>query len=432
MSDDSVISDGPKPTLFRRLAPGILIAATGVGAGDLISATLAGSKPGIGTTILWAALAGALLKWVANEGLARWQMATGTTLLEGWVRRLSWPVQWIFLVYLFVWSFWVGGVLAGACGVAATGFLPLSEDLRQSKIIWGVIHSLLGLVLVWLGGYRLFEKLMAVCIAIMFVTVMATVVMLPGGDWSGIATGLVTPRIPDHPQGIARVLSVLGGVGGTVTLLSYGYWIREEGRSGWQGVRQCRLDLTVGYTMTALFGVAMIIIGSRVALAGEGAKMAIILAEQVELAAGPAGRWIFLTGFWGAVFSSLLGVWQSVPYLFADFLEIRRGMPASQRRQVDFTGTWAYRGFLIAIAVGPLVTLWQSIDAIQMIYAVLGAAFFPFLALTLLIMNNREAWVGKQFRSGWLTNLLLFATLAFFLYAGYLHLCDQVNSWLAK
>jgi len=82
--------------------------------------------------------------------------------------------------------------------------------------------------------------------------------------------------------------------------------------------------------------------------------------------------------------------------------------------------------------VGPLVTLWQSIDAIQLIYAVLGAAFFPFLALTLLIMNNREAWVGKQFRSGWLTNLLLFATLAFFLYAGYLHLCDQVNSWLAK
>jgi len=33
---------------------------------------------------------------------------------------------------------------------------------------------------------------------------------------------------------------------------------------------------------------------------------------------GPAARWAFLVGAWGAVFSSLLGVWQSVPYLFAD------------------------------------------------------------------------------------------------------------------
>ena len=33
---------------------------------------------------------------------------------------------------------------------------------------------------------------------------------------------------------------------------------------------------------------------------------------------------IFLIGFWGAVFSSLLGVWQSIPYLFVDFILIRQ------------------------------------------------------------------------------------------------------------
>ena len=35
---------------------------------------------------------------------------------------------------------------------------------------------------------------------------------------------------------------------------------------------------------------------------------------------GIAARWTFLIGAWGAIFSSLLGVWQSVPYLFADTL----------------------------------------------------------------------------------------------------------------
>src|SRR5690606_1059821 len=65
------------------LAPGLLIAATGVGAGDLVPAGLAGNR--LGLSIVWAVALGALLKWALNEGLARWQLATGTTLLEAWI-----------------------------------------------------------------------------------------------------------------------------------------------------------------------------------------------------------------------------------------------------------------------------------------------------------------------------------------------------------
>ena len=68
--------------LMSVLGPGILMAATGAGAGDLIAASPGGSA--LGLTILWAAIAGAVLKGGLNEGVARWQMATGTTLLEGW------------------------------------------------------------------------------------------------------------------------------------------------------------------------------------------------------------------------------------------------------------------------------------------------------------------------------------------------------------
>ncbi len=120
-------------------------------------------------------------------------------------------------------------------------------------------------------------------------------------DWGGVAKGLALPRIPK--DGLGWVLGLLGGVGGTVTLLSYGYWIREEGRTGRSGLRACRLDLLVGYTMTALFGVAMVMIGSRVSLEGRGAEAAPLLAAQIGELMGPAGRWIFLVGFWGAVFS---------------------------------------------------------------------------------------------------------------------------------
>lgn len=397
---------------WRALAPGLLVAATGVGAGDLLTASLGGSA--IGLAILWAAGAGALLKWFLNEGLARWQMATGTTLLEGWIAKLGAWIRWVFLVYLLIWSVFTGGALVNACGVAGSALLSLFDDPRVSKIVWGFAHSAAGLVLVRLGGFKLFERLMGVFISIMFVTVIATA-LLSDPDWSAVVRGLVIPSFPEGS--LTWVLGLMGGVGGTVTLMSYGYWIREAGRTGHDGLAACRRDLGVGYVMTALFGLAMVIIGSRLDLEkGPGglANVSIIIADQLALTLGPVGRWAFLIGFWGAVFSSLLGVWQSVPYLAADFFALRRGRVAGQPRDLDFTKTKAYRVYLYGLAIVPLPLLWLSVKQAQLAYAVFGSLFMPLLALTLLIMNNRRDWVGDRFRNGPVTNAVLVATLAFF------------------
>ena len=62
------------------IGPGLLVAATGIGAGDLATASFAGSH--LGTAVLWAALIGAFLKFEVDEGLARWQLAARA--LEEW------------------------------------------------------------------------------------------------------------------------------------------------------------------------------------------------------------------------------------------------------------------------------------------------------------------------------------------------------------
>jgi Mn2+/Fe2+ NRAMP family transporter len=95
-----------KPSILSLIGPGLLVAATGVGAGDLATASFTGSQ--LGTAILWAVLVGSLLKFVLTEGLARWQLATGVTLLEGAVQRLGRGVGWLFLPYLLLWTFLVG------------------------------------------------------------------------------------------------------------------------------------------------------------------------------------------------------------------------------------------------------------------------------------------------------------------------------------
>ncbi|KPK08865.1 MAG: iron transporter [Gemmatimonas sp. SG8_28] len=396
----------PRLSLF---VPGMLVAATGVGAGDLLTASLAGSR--FGFTLLWAAWVGAVLKWFLNEGIARWQMATGTTLLEGWITRLGTWVRWVFGAYLIAWAVFTGGALASACGVAGTGLLPLGDPVT-SKILWGVVHSLLGLMIVWRGGFRTFQRFMAVCTGLMFACVVFTAVFLRP-DLGAILPGLTMPSIPSSSTGTAYTLGVLGGVGGTVTLLSYGYWIREGGRAGMTGVTESRIDLAAGYAMTAVFGLAMIVVGSRVALR-QGPTAALELADQLAIALGPTGKWIFLVGFWAAVFSSLLGVWQSAPYLFAD-LVTPGGSATTREHRIERP---AYRGFLVFIATVPLVLLWTTLERAQLLYAVFGSLFMPLLALTLLVMNNRTAWVGRAFRTGWVTNVVLGVTLVLFAWIG--------------
>lgn len=429
------MSDVRKPgrlsAVAATLAPGLLVAATGVGAGDLLTASLAGSD--IGLTVLWAAVVGVVLKWFLNEGLARWQLATGTTLLEGWVRHLGRWLNWVFLLYVLFFTIMVGGALVNACGVAgaalvnASGIagaahLPLFDDPRSSKIVWGVVHSFAGLALVWIGGFRLFERMMAVCIGLMFLSVVSTAIALgaPAGE---LLRGIAVPTIPRG--GLGRVLGVLGGVGGTLTLMSYGYWIRETDRAGREGLRTCRIDLAAGYAMTALFGICMIIIGSRLHL-HDGGTIAHDIGVQVRDSLGRFGhvaRWVFLVGFWGAVFSSLLGVWQSVPYLFADFVRIAQRRPAPP----DLTRTTAYRAYLIAIAILPLPLLWGQVRQIQFAYAITGACFMPLLALTLLLLNGRERWVGRAWRNGPVTTIVLIATLAFFSFFGYWEVRERLT-----
>jgi Mn2+/Fe2+ NRAMP family transporter len=412
--------------LAALLAPGLLVAATGVGAGDLISASLAGAN--VGPVVVWAALLGAVLKWTVNEGTIRWQLATGSSLLEGWWQRLGPVMGWAFLLYFLAWSLAVANALITACGVAATALFPLGDD-DSSRRVWGIVHALGGYALVQAGGFVLFRRVMTVVLIAMVVAVLLTAGLLVADDPSAVLGALFRPALPQGAAEWRWTLAVLGGVGGTVTMLSYGYWVREAGRSGVEGLRSCRKDLAVSYALTALFGAAMVLIGTRIPAEGAGARVAVELAAELGDRLGPAAGLLFRVGFWAAVFSSLLGVWQSAPYLFADTLRARR---ARARRSVQagiataptvdatsaaaLRSSRAYQGYLVAIALLPLALPTGTVQQVQLTYALLGAWFVPAVALTLLVMNTRSAWIGAAWRSGWRVNSILVATVALFTY----------------
>jgi Mn2+/Fe2+ NRAMP family transporter len=403
---------------FFIIGPGLLVAATGVGTGDLATGSFAGSM--LGTAILWAVLVGAFLKFIVTEGLARWQLATGTSILEGVARHLGRLPMLVFVPYLVLWSFFTASAMMSGCGVTLHALIPVFEQAETGKIFFGTLCSLAGIGLVYAGGYRLFEKIMTASIALMFVTVVLTAILL----WPGteiVLKGIFLPSIPDfNGPGLTWTVALIGGVGGTVTILSYGYWIREEGRTSRDDLSICRIDLGTAYLMTAIFGMSVVIIGSQIEVSGSGAMLIVAMADQLGLALGSFGRWMFLIGAVGAVFSSLLGVWQATPYIFADSWRLFRDPPDKHSAVVPSnnpdTSAPVYRYYLLALGLIPILGLFFSFREVQKLYAVTGAFFVPLLALALLLLNSRNKWVGSNFRNHPVTIILLVATIAFFMW----------------
>ncbi len=401
------MSTKSKLSFWSILGPGLLLAATGVGGGDLATATFVGGM--LGTAVLWAVAIGAFMKFVVTEGLARWQLATGETLLEGVTRRLGPVVIWIFLPYFLLWSFFVGSAQMSANGVALHALIPVFNNPTDGKIAFGVVSSLVGLVIVRRGGYRGFEVAMKVCIGVMFATIALTAVALWPGT-GAVLRGLFVPTVPRaDPESIVWTVSLIGGIGGTLTVLSYGYWLREEGRTSPEDLRACRIDLAASYFMMALFGILMIIVGQSVKLEGEGTAMLVLLSDRLGQELGPAGKWLFLAGTFGTVFSSLLGVWQATPYLFAECWRLGVSRDA---KPVD-TAAPPYRWFLLVLAMVPMLGLFGSFREVQKLYTFIGAYIFPALALVLIVFNSRSAWVGR-FKNRPLTVVALAGVLVFF------------------
>ena len=389
---------------FKYLGPGIVVAATGIGAGDMIAAAVGGSS--FGYSILWAVLVGAILKFVLNEGIGRWQLETGTSVPEAWISKLPSVFKWYFLIYLILWSFIVAAALIAATGLAAHSIWPVLS-VNQ----WGIIHTILAAAFVLIGSYNYFEHVMKVLIAILFIIVLTSMFLIKP-DLEGLFSGMVIPRIESGL--VPYVMAIIGGVGGSVTLLSYGYWISEKNWNGRKYLQRIRIDLGVAYILTAVFGVAIIVISANLEPeVVKSNKIILAIANEIKDISGIWGYRGFLIGFWGAVFTSMLGVWQGVPYLFADYMSIWKAKNTPLR---DLSKTSAYKIYLLYLAIPPVLLLFlQKPVWLIMVYSVVGALFMPFLAISLLWISNKSKWMGEN-KSGILINTALILSVILFCY----------------
>lgn len=401
----AVDSDGGAAPRWKIVGPGLVVAATGVGAGDLVATLAAGSR--YGYSLLWAVVVGVILKIILVEGAGRYTLATGYTIFEGW-RKLGRWTTWYFGPYIVLWGF-----VYGATAMSSTA-LPLAALFPQvSLTVWAIIMGVAGFLMVWFNAYATFEKITAALIGTMFVTVVGLAIIATP-NIPAVLRGLV-PMIPEG--GLVYTLALAGGVGGTITLAAYGYWLREKGWVTPKWMKVMRIDNTMAYVLTGVFVLSMLIVGAEVVQAagvsvGAGDEGLVDLSDVLNDRYGDVIGTAFLVGFWAASFSSIIGVWNGVSLMFADFWGNMRGVESGHPS--TRVGGKYFKFYLLWLTFPPmlLLLLGRPIGLI-LTYGVLGALFMPFLALTLLGLLNGKR-VPKEFANRLHTNIALGITAVLF------------------
>ncbi|WP_212908385.1 Nramp family divalent metal transporter [Streptomyces sp. TS71-3] len=396
---------GPHKARWKYIGPGIVVAATGVGAGDLVATLIAGSK--FGYTLMWAAVVGCLVKISLAEATGRWHLATGRTMFDGWRSLGNWTSVY-FGIYIVIWGFVYGATAMSSTALPLAALFP---DTPGGLKTFAIAAGLIGLVLVWFNRYHRFEKLMTVLIGVKFLIVVYVAIRV-APDLPAAFAGL----LPVLPHGsVLYTLGLIGGVGGTITMAAYGYWVNAKGWTGPVWMKVMRLDNRVAYLTTGVFVVAMLIVGaellhsSGIALAS-GDKGLVDLSGILEDRFGVFTAKLFLVGFCATSFSALVGVWHGVSLLFADFVERLRSRRESRAEEIAAGArerTLPFRAYLLWLTFPPIALLWLNQPfGLVIAYGVLGAFFMPFLALTLIWMLNSSR-TPRQWRNGMLSNAML-------------------------
>lgn len=404
-----LVAGNQKQTRLRRImgiaGPGFIVAAAGVGAGDLIASLNSGAQYGL--SLAWAVVVGCFIKFIVTECIGRWSLATGISPLRGF-HRLSKGFTAYFGIYSVILGFFYGAAIAGALGLAINAMFP-AVDVKLGAIV----AVLVGLGVLWIGKYSSFEKIMSVFVAVMFFSIVGAAV-LTAPNLSLLATGF-TPTVPEN--GTFYVLGVMGGVGMSIGLLSYGYWLRDRGWNGPSWIRTMRLDLAIGYGMTFIFMLAMMVVGAAF-LQGQGTQVGGLtdlkeLAQPFAERFGEPAKWLLLIGMFSAVYSSLIGGYNALANVFNDIFNIFRG--TSNERDENAARSVPFRAYILWMCIPPLAMLFLDKPVmLVLIYAALGALLMPVLIAGLLWMMNTRT-LDKAHRNGIAMNSALVLGLAMFL-----------------
>jgi Mn2+/Fe2+ NRAMP family transporter len=400
-----------------RLGPGIVFALSVVGPGDIVANAAAGTD--YGYTLIWALGLTLVFRYVWISTSAKYVLVTGKTLLQGYASLGSWVI-WAILLSMILVKHLQNVYKVALIGTTADLLVPL--PFHSSATVWALLFTLSGFAMMFWGGYRAVERLFKLLIAILgaFLLVGA---FLSEPDFPGIIRGTLIPTLP-HASGfysaIFLLMVLIGTESGSMTNLTYTYFMYEKGWRNLNYLKRQRLDLAFGVGSIFLLGALLQITAagtlgrSDLRLDGPADLMQILAESQ-----GSLGFTVFGLGLFAAVFTSYVGATTGYALIVTDIC--RKLLPSVGKLcgepNQDVRRDPVYRWFIAFWSFSPLYILFIDAKpiALVLIVSALTVILIPLLALCLLVITNKRESMGT-FTNGWFVNIVLLTLVAASIY----------------
>ncbi len=273
---------------LRHLGPGLIIAGSIVGSGELVATTKTGAEAGF--TLIWLVLLGCLVKVFVQIELGRYSVIQGRTTMEGLNEvpgpraRVNW-ILWYWLVMFVVSLFQLGGIVGGV-GQALAIAVPLTEEGRlfneyqdrqvrlavesalgeragqpaepavpdpdppravHDDVLWATLVTVFTTLMLVGGRYSLVQTVSTVLVAGFTAVCIVNLILLQAFPEWRISLGDLLQGLRFELPGnaalpgstpVATALAAFGIIGvGATELIQYPYWCIEKGYSRWTGLR---------------------------------------------------------------------------------------------------------------------------------------------------------------------------------------------------
>ena len=275
--------------MAKTFGPGLMFACTAIGVSHLVQSTRAGAE--FGLALVGFVVLANLLKYPFYEFSSRYTNATGTSLIDGYL-RLGRP----FLLLYFAVTVGSMFFVTGAVGFVTAGFM---ENLFSVSHLgdWTlvILFAVCCAILVF-GRYTLLDGLIKIVAAVLVIsTLLAFAIAIHGGP----ATPVPGFEAPELLTG-ASVLFIIALMGWMPMPIDTATW-----HSLWtlERIKQTRFvprmratlaDFNLGYAITALLAVVFVVLGAYI-FYGSGEDLpnnnSLFAASFVDIYTVTMGQW---------------------------------------------------------------------------------------------------------------------------------------------
>ncbi|MEP2238577.1 MAG: Nramp family divalent metal transporter [Maribacter sp.] len=364
--------------MFKKLGPGVLVAAAFIGPGTVTACTLAGVD--FGFSLLWAMLLSIIATFILQEMSARLGIVTQKGLADVIKQELHNP--WIrnSVIALIFSAIIIGNASyeAGNIGGATLGMEALFG--MEYSNFYPFILGGLAFLLLYLGSYKALEKVFIVLVLIMSLSFVMTAILTKPDVWQ-LLKGLFVPTVPE--KGILTIIALVGTTVVPYNLFLHAALVSEKWKSK-DDLQLAKRDTLVSIILGGLVSVSIII--SAAAINSHEVNNVIDMAKALEPLYGSAALYFLGIGMCAAGITSAI----TAPLAAAYVANSCFGWKA-EFKDAKFRMIW-----MVILGLG-VFFLSFGIKPIEIIKfaQITNGLLLPVIAVFLLWVVNRAGVMGK-------------------------------------